>query len=66
MHDHVGVAPDRGGEVRVDLAQEPVVPEFGVPLRPGAKVLGGDHACLGDVALVAGPLGELRVAVSER
>ena len=52
--------------MHVVLAQEPVAPEFGVPLPPGAKVLGGDHACLGDVVLVAGPLGELGVAVSGR
>ncbi len=47
VRGQVGVPPDRRGEVRVDLAGEAVVAEFGVRLGARAEVLGRHHAARG-------------------
>ena len=50
MGDDVGVAADGRREVRVNLAREAIVPEFGIPLGAGAKILGGEHTAGGEDA----------------
>lgn len=47
MDEDVGVATDRGSEVRVDGRRESVVAESVACNRTGAEVLGGEHAASG-------------------